>query len=136
MKSGREPIVALGVYESVTAKIADAMGVHIFMTGPSAPMSPFAHTNPTQIMFEEQLCTQRAVSRVTQYALINAHMPFLAYQASARDAVLNAGRLIAEGGRGLRQVRCSSRAHRQYSGHGRPRAQIYPAPSTDLTKIY
>lgn len=29
MKSGREPIVALGVYESVTAEIADAMGVHI-----------------------------------------------------------------------------------------------------------
>ena len=98
MKSSREQIVTLGVYESVTAKIADTMGVHIFMTGPSGPMSPFGHTNPTQITFEEQLCTQRAVSRVTQYALINAHMPFLAYQASARGAVLNAGGLIAEGG--------------------------------------
>jgi hypothetical protein len=29
MKCGREPIVARGVYELVTAKIADAMGVHI-----------------------------------------------------------------------------------------------------------
>jgi 3-methyl-2-oxobutanoate hydroxymethyltransferase len=98
MKQARRPIVAIGVYESVTASIADQYPVQIFMTGPSGPMSLFGHSNPTAISMEEQLCTLRAVSRVTKYALINAHMPFLSYQTSARDAVINAGRLIAEGG--------------------------------------
>lgn len=98
MKARREPIVALGVYESVTASIADEMGVHILMTGPSGPMSLFARRNPVHVTFEEQLVTLRAVSRVARYALINAHMPFMTYQPSERDAVVNAGRLIAEGG--------------------------------------
>lgn len=98
MKQEKRPIVAIGVYESVTASIADQYPVQIFMTGPSGPMSLFGHSNPTAITMEEQLCTLRAVSRVTKYALINAHMPFLSYQTSARDAVINAGRLVAEGG--------------------------------------
>lgn len=98
MKQERRPIVAIGVYESVTASIADRYPVQIFMTGPSGPMSLFGHSNPTAISMEEQLCTLRAISRVTKYALINAHMPFLSYQTSARDAVINAGRLVAEGG--------------------------------------
>jgi 3-methyl-2-oxobutanoate hydroxymethyltransferase len=98
MKMEKRPIVAIGVYESVTASIADQYPVQIFMTGPSGPMSLFGHSNPTAISMEEQLCTLRAVSRVTKYALINAHMPFLSYQTSARDAVINAGRLVAEGG--------------------------------------
>jgi 3-methyl-2-oxobutanoate hydroxymethyltransferase len=106
MKANGERIVALGVYESVTASIADEIGFHIFMTGPSGPMSLFGHTNPTQISFEEQLTTLRAVTRVARYALINAHMPFLSYQASARDAVLNAGRLVSEGG--AETVKCDA----------------------------
>jgi 3-methyl-2-oxobutanoate hydroxymethyltransferase len=98
MKARGDPIVALGVYDSVTASLADEIGFHILMTGPSGPMSLFGHTDPTQISFEEQLTTLRAVTRVTNYALVNAHMPFIAYQASPRDAVLNAARLVAEGG--------------------------------------
>jgi 3-methyl-2-oxobutanoate hydroxymethyltransferase len=98
MKSRGEAIVTLGVYDSVMATIADDLGVHILMTGPSGPMSLFGHSNPTQIDFEEQLVTLKAVTRVARYALINAHMPYMTYQASARDAVLSAARLIAEGG--------------------------------------
>ena len=98
MKRERQPIVAIGVYESVTASIADNYPVQLFMTGPSGPMSLFGHSNPTAITMEEQLCTLRAVSRVTNYALINAHMPFISYQTSPRDAVINAGRLVSEGG--------------------------------------
>src|SRR4029453_11433941 len=39
-----------------------------------------------------------AVVRGTQRALVIADMPFLTYQASADDAVRNAGRLLQEGG--------------------------------------
>jgi 3-methyl-2-oxobutanoate hydroxymethyltransferase len=97
MKSRNERILALGVYDSVMATIADDLEVHILMTGPSGPMSLFGHTNPAQIAFEEQLVTLKAVTRVSRFALTNAHMPYLSYQASPRDAVLAAGRLVSEG---------------------------------------
>ena len=98
MKRRSERIVVLGVYDAVTTSIAEQLGVDVLMTGPSGPMSLFGHTNPTQIGFEEQLVTLQAVTRVARYALTNAHMPYLSYHASERDAVLNAGRLISEGG--------------------------------------
>ena len=40
----------------------------------------------------------RAVARGANNAFIVADMPFMSYQASVREAVLNAGRLIKEGG--------------------------------------
>ncbi|MBX9590539.1 MAG: 3-methyl-2-oxobutanoate hydroxymethyltransferase [Hyphomonadaceae bacterium] len=97
MKSRGERIVAMGVYDAVMASLADEAGVHVMMTGPSGPMSLFGHTNPTQITFEEQLVTLKAVTRVARFALINAHLPYLSYHASARDAVLSAARVVIEG---------------------------------------
>lgn len=98
MKARREPIIALGVYDSVVASLADEFGVHVLMNGPSGPMSLFGRSNPAEITFEEQLITLKAVTRVAPYALINAHMPYMSYQTSERDAVRNAARLVAEGG--------------------------------------
>lgn len=109
MKARGEPILALGVYDSVVASLADEMGIHILMNGPSGPMSLFGRTNPAEIPFEEQLATLQAVTRVARYALINAHMPYLTYQASERDAVINAGRLVSEGGADT--VKCDGNAH-------------------------
>jgi 3-methyl-2-oxobutanoate hydroxymethyltransferase len=109
MKARGERIVTMGVYDSVMATIAENLGVHILMTGPSGPMSLFGHTNPTQIGFEEQLVTLKAVTRVARHALINAHMPYMTYQASARDAVLNAARLVSEGGADT--VKCDANRH-------------------------
>jgi len=98
MKARREPIVALGVYDAVVAGIADELGVHVFMNGPSGPMSLFGHSNPAAISAEEQLVTLKAVTRVTRFALTNAHMPYMSYHSSNRDAVLSARRMVVEGG--------------------------------------
>jgi len=108
MKARQEPIIALGVYDSVVAGIADDLGVHILMNGPSGPMALFGHTNPTAITADEQLATLKAVTRVTRYALVNAHMPYMSYQSSERDAVLNAARLVSEGGADT--VKCDANA--------------------------
>lgn len=97
MKVRGEPIVAMGVYDSVLASLADEAGVHILMTGPSGPMSLFGHLSPSHITADEQLVTLKAVTRVARYALINAHLPYLSYHASPRDAVLSAARMISEG---------------------------------------
>jgi 3-methyl-2-oxobutanoate hydroxymethyltransferase len=106
MKSRGIPIAAIGVYESVTASIADQVGMPLFMTGPSGPMSLYGHDNPARISMEEQISLLRAVTRVTKYAMVAAHLPFLAFQTSRRDAVVNAGRLISEGGADV--VKCDA----------------------------
>jgi 3-methyl-2-oxobutanoate hydroxymethyltransferase len=108
MKARREPIIALGVYDAVVAGLADELGVHVLMNGPSGPMSLFGRSNPAEITFEEQLVTLKAVTRVPRYALVNAHMPYMSYQASERDAVRNAGRLVSEGGADT--VKCDGNA--------------------------
>jgi 3-methyl-2-oxobutanoate hydroxymethyltransferase len=109
MKGRGERIVTVGVYDSVMATIADDLGIHILMTGPSGPMSLFGHTNPARISAEEQLVTLKAVTRVARYALITAHMPYMSYQTSARDAVRNAARLVSEGGADT--VKCDPNRH-------------------------
>jgi 3-methyl-2-oxobutanoate hydroxymethyltransferase len=109
MKGRGERIVTAGLYDSVMATIADDLGIHILMSGPSGPMSLFGHTNPTQISADEQLVTLKAVTRVTRYALTNAHMPYMSYQTSPRDAVLNAARLVSEGGADT--VKCDANRH-------------------------
>ena len=108
MKARHEPILALGVYDSVVAGIADEVGVHILMNGPSGPMSLFGHTNPTAITEEEQLSTLKAVTRVTRFALTNAHMPYMSYQGSEREAIATAGRMVAKGGADT--VKCDANA--------------------------
>ena len=108
MKARREPIIALGVYDSVVASLADDLGIHVLMNGPSGPMSLFGRSNPAEITFEEQLATLKSVTRVSRYALVNAHMPYLSYHASERDAVRNAGRLVSEGGADT--VKCDGNA--------------------------
>lgn len=108
MKARREPILALGVYDSVVAGLADELGIHVLMNGPSGPMSLFGRTNPAEIAFEEQLVTLGAVTRVSRYALVNAHMPYMSYQTSESDAVRNAGRVVSEGGADT--VKCDANA--------------------------
>ena len=50
------------------------------------------------VTMEEMIYHTRAVVRGTAGALVVADMPFLSYQVDLRDARLNAGRLIKEGG--------------------------------------
>lgn len=93
-----EKITSIGVYDSPLAAIADDIGFDLLIIGNAGPMSLFGHSDPTTVKFEEQLFMTKAVSRVTKYGLIVAHMPFQTYHASKEDAIRHAGRLVAEGG--------------------------------------
>lgn len=109
MKMRGECIVALGVYEAMTAAIADEIGIHLLMTGPSGPMSLFGHRNLAEITFEEQIVLTRAVSRGNAHALTNAHLPYLSYHGSAEEAVKVAARMVIEGGADT--VKCDGNRH-------------------------
>lgn len=93
-----ERITSIGVYDSPLAAIADNVGFDLLVIGNAGPMSLFGHPDPTTVKFEEHLYMSQAVSRVTKYGIIVAHMPYMTYHVSKEDAVRNAGRLISEGG--------------------------------------
>lgn len=97
-KKRGERITSIGVYDSPLAAIADNVGFDLLIIGNAGPMSLFGHSDPTTVKFEEQLFMTQAVSRVTKYGLIVAHMPYQTYHASKEDAIRHAGRLITEGG--------------------------------------
>ena len=98
MKKRREMIVSIGVYDSPMAAIADEIGFDLLINGNAGPMSLLGHKTPMTVRFEEQLILTQAVSRVAQYGMIVAHMPYMTYHASQEDAIRNAARLISEGG--------------------------------------
>jgi 3-methyl-2-oxobutanoate hydroxymethyltransferase len=109
MKTGGEFIVSLGVYDSPMAVAADPLGFEIFVIGNSGPMSLFGHRRSTQVPAEELLFMTQAVTRVTRHSLVVATMPYASYQASHRDAVQNAARLVSDGG--ADGVQCHGNRH-------------------------
>lgn len=108
-KARGESIVAIGVYDSPMAAIADEIGFDMLINGNAGPMSLLGHKTPITVRFEEQLVLTQAVSRVAQYGMVVGHMPYMSYHYSAEDAIRNAARLIADGGADA--VKCEGNKH-------------------------
>ena len=108
-KTRNESIVAIGVYDSPMAAIADEIGFDMLINGNAGPMSLLGHKTPMTVRFEEQLILTQAVSRVTKYGMVVGHMPYMSYHYSTEDAVRHAARLIAEGGADA--VKCEGNKH-------------------------
>lgn len=98
MKKRKDMIVAIGVYDSPMAAIADEIGFDLLINGNAGPMSLLGHKTPLTVRFEEQLILTQAVSRVAKYGMIVGHLPYMTYHASREDAIRNAARMISEGG--------------------------------------
>lgn len=108
-KRNHEMIVSLGVYDAPMAAIADEIGFDLLINGNAGPMSLLGHPTPLTVRFEEQLILTQAVSRVTKYAMVVGHMPYMTYNVSSEDAIRNAARFISEGGADA--VKCEGNKH-------------------------
>jgi len=104
-----ELIVSLGVYDAPMAAIADEIGFDLLINGNAGPMSLLGHANPLTVSLSEQLILTKAVSRVTKYAMIVGHMPYMTYNVSAEDSIRNAARFISEAG--AEAVKCEGNEH-------------------------
>jgi len=98
MKRKGDPIAVLTAYDFPTARIADQAGVEILLVGDSLGTVVLGYENTLPVTMEEMLHHTRAVTRAKPSALVVADLPFMSYQVSDEQAVLNAGRLIKEGG--------------------------------------
>ncbi len=95
-KSG-DKITMLTAYDYSTAKLADESGVNTILVGDSLGMVMLGYEDTLSVTMEDMLHHTKAVTRGAENALVVADMPFMSYQTSVYDAVVNAGRLIKEG---------------------------------------
>lgn len=96
-KEKGEKLTMLTAYDYSTAKLVDGAGIHSILVGDSLGMVCLGYEDTLSVTMEDMLHHTKAVARGAKDALIIADMPFMSYQTSVYDAVVNAGRLIKEG---------------------------------------
>lgn len=87
----------LTAYDYSTAKLMDQAGVNAILVGDSLGMVCLGYEDTLSVTMEDMIHHTAAVARGTKNALIVSDMPFMSYQTSVYDAVVNAGRLVKEG---------------------------------------
>lgn len=97
MKAENNKITMLTCYDYSTAKLMDETGVEILLIGDSLGNTMLGYENTLPVTMEDMIHHTAAVSRGAKNALVLADMPFMSYQTSIYDAVVNAGRLMKEG---------------------------------------
>lgn len=98
MKKKGEKISMVTSYDYSTAKIADEAGINSILVGDSLGMVMLGYPDATFVTMEDMIHHIKAVRRGVKNALLVGDMPFMSYQTNTYDAVVNAGRLIQEGG--------------------------------------
>ena len=97
MKERGEKIAMLTCYDYTTAKLMDEAGMDMLLVGDSLGNVILGYSDTISVTMEDMIHHTAAVSRGVQNAMVVADMPFLSYQTSVYDAVVNAGRLMKEG---------------------------------------
>lgn len=88
----------LTAYDYPSARLVEQAGVPVILVGDSLGSVILGYGSTVPVTMDDILHHTRAVVRGTERAIVVADMPFMSYQASADDAVRNAGRLLQEGG--------------------------------------
>ena len=97
MKQEGTRISMLTAYDYSTAKLIDEAGVNSILIGDSLGNVVLGYEDTISVTMEDMIHHTRAVARGAKNALVVADMPFMSYQTSIYDAVVNAGRLMKEG---------------------------------------
>lgn len=96
-KQTGKKLTMLTAYDYSTAKLMDEAGVNSILVGDSLGNVMLGYEDTLSVTMEDMIHHGAAVSRAAKNALVVIDMPFMSYQASVYDAVVNAGRLMKEG---------------------------------------
>ncbi|HBV86923.1 MAG TPA: 3-methyl-2-oxobutanoate hydroxymethyltransferase [Desulfosporosinus sp.] len=97
MKQVGEKISMLTAYDYPSAQFVEEAGVDIILVGDSLGMVVLGYDSTVPVTMEEILHHTKAVRRGAAQTFVVADMPFMSY-ATTDLAIMNAGRLIKEGG--------------------------------------
>lgn len=87
----------LTAYDYSTASLIDEAGVNGILVGDSLGNVILGYEDTISVTMEDMIHHGAAVARGAKNALVVVDMPFMSYQTSVYDAVVNAGRLMKEG---------------------------------------
>ncbi|MCM1179099.1 MAG: 3-methyl-2-oxobutanoate hydroxymethyltransferase [Clostridium sp.] len=96
-KEQGEKISMLTAYDYSTAKLIDEAGINMILVGDSLGNTMLGYEDTISVTMEDMIHHGAAVARGAKNALVVIDMPFMSYQTSVYDAVVNAGRLMKEG---------------------------------------
>ena len=98
MKQQGRKITMLSIPDYPMALLADRAGLDTILVGDSLAMTVLGYDTTVPVTMEEMLHHTKAVTRATKYAFVVGDMPFMSNNTSERDAIINAGRFMQEGG--------------------------------------
>ena len=98
MKKEGKKITMLTAYDYPLALLEDRAGIDIILVGDSVAMTVLGYENTLPVTMDEMIHHTKAVVRGAKHPLIIGDMPFMSYNTSEREAILNAGRFMKEGG--------------------------------------
>lgn len=97
-RKGGAKIRMTTAYDFPTARIADRAGADIILVGDSVANVVLGHADTLAATVDMMVHHTAAVARADPRALIVGDMPWMSYHVSPEDTVLNAARLVREGG--------------------------------------
>ena len=97
MKNSGHKISMLTAYDYTTARLLDEAGVNTILVGDSLGNVILGYEDTISVTVEDMIQQSAAVARGAKNALVVTDLPFMSYQTSVYDAVVNAGRLMKEG---------------------------------------
>lgn len=96
-KEEKQKITMLTCYDYSMAKLMEEAGIHMILVGDSLGQTVLGYPDTLSVTMEDMIHHTAAVSRGTKDIFVLGDMPFMSYQTSVYDAVVNAGRLMKEG---------------------------------------
>lgn len=97
-KANGRPITMLTAYDYPTACIQDELGIDIILCGDSLGMTVYGYNGTVPVTMEQMIAHSAAVKKGAPHSFVLGDMPFMSYQVSVEQAVINAGRLVKEAG--------------------------------------
>jgi len=97
-KNTGKKLTMLTAYDYSMAKLMDEAGVDSILVGDSVGNVMLGYNDTLSVTMEDMIHHGKAVARGVNSALLIIDMPFMSYQTSIYDAVVNAGRLVKEAG--------------------------------------
>lgn len=98
MKREGEKISMLTAYDYTMARIIDQAGIDVILVGDSASNVMAGHETTVPMTMEQMIYHASCVVRGVEKALVIADLPFMSYQVTAKEALINAGRMMKEAG--------------------------------------
>ncbi len=97
-KTKNRKLVMMTAYDYPFGLLADEAGVDIVLVGDSLGMVVMGLEGTVEVTMDHMVHHIKAVMRGCKGPLVVGDMPFMSYNTSIREAIINAGRLMKEGG--------------------------------------